>query len=443
MDDGPAYIAFFIILALILLNGFFSMAEMAIISSRRARLKAKAEAGKAGYRRALHASEHPSRYLSTIQIGITLIGILSGAFGGTTFARPLAEFLSTLPYIGRYAQAISLGCVVLSITILSIVLGELTPKRLALSRPEPIAATVVPVLELIAVIFRPIVSFLSYATSLILKLLRVAETSDQAITEEEIRGVLLEGERHGIVEKNERSMVEGVFYLGDRPVETFMTHRSELAWLEQDADPQTVRSVALTAMDQTIFPVAVESLDDVVGVVSARELLASLLDGSYAGLKPLIRKPNFVPGTMPALKAFDVFKQDGTDTLLVIDEYGGMAGTLSIRDLVEEIVGELSSPGGEEEEIVKREDGSYLLGGLLNVDDFTELFGLEKFIPEHREYHTLAGFILDVLGVIPRTGETFSWQGFRFEIVDMDGNRIDKVLVFPRVETKATENPEA
>lgn len=431
MDDGPAYISFFVLLSLILLNGFFSMSEMAIVSSRKARLKAKAEEGRVGYRRALHAAETPARYLSTIQIGITLIGILSGAFGGTTFARPLGKVLSTLPVVGRYSEALALGTVVLTITVLSIVLGELTPKQFALSRPERIAAFAVPILEVIAFAFRPVVSFLSRATSFILKILRVTGSSDQAITEEEIRGALMEGERHGIVEKSERSMVEGVFYLGDRPVETFMTHRSDLTWIEQDADPDTVRAAVLSAPDQTTFPVAAEDVDDVIGVVSAREVLAAFLEGTYAGLKPLIRKPAFVPSTMSALKAFEIFRLDGSETLLVIDEYGGLAGSISVRDLVEEIVGELSAPGAEDEEIVKREDGSYLLGGLLNVDEFTELFGLEKAIPEHREYHTLAGLILDVLGVIPRTGETFSWNGFRFEIVDMDGNRIDKVLVVP------------
>jgi putative hemolysin len=431
MDDGNPYIGLFILLGLILLNGFFSMSEMAIVSSRKARLKAKADAGKKSYQKALAASEAPSRFLSTIQIGITLIGILSGAFGGTTFAKPLARILAGTPLIGPYAEGIALFAVVLSITVLSIVLGELTPKQFALSNPERIAAFSVPLLEKLAAVFNPVVAFLSHLTSLILKSLGIAENAEQAITEEEIRGALLEGERHGVVEEKERRMVEGVFYLGDRPVETFMIHRSDMLWLEEEADEETIRKTALAETRQTVIPLIRGGLDDIVGVVDLRDLLSAVLHGPWRGLKPLVKKASFVPGSLSSLKAFEAFKREGVDMLMVLDEYGGLAGAISLRDLVEEIVGELSATDRDMEEIVKREDGSYLMGGLVNADDFIELFSLQKELAGHREYHTLAGFVMDVMGQVPRTGETFVWNGFRFEIVDMDGNRIDKVLVYP------------
>ncbi|MFA6507775.1 MAG: hemolysin family protein [Treponemataceae bacterium] len=431
MDEGSPYIGFLLLLSLIVLNGFFSMSEMAIVSSRKSRLKAKADEGKKAYLKALKAAQDPSRFLSTIQIGITLIGILSGAFGGTIFAKPLARLLSRLPFLAHYAEGIALFLVVLSITVLSIVLGELTPKQFALSNPEKIAAFSVPILEKLAVVFNPIVTFLSHTTTFMLKTLRISESSRHMITEEEIRGVILEGELHGVVEEKERRMVEGVFYLGDRPVETFMTHRSELVWLEEDSDDQTIRKIALGASNQSMVPIIRAGLDDIVGVVRVPELLASLLDGTWSGLKPLIKEACFVPGSMSSLRVFEVFKREGVDMILILDEYGGLAGALSLRDIIEEIVGELSQTATDMEEIVKREDGSYLMGGLVNVDEFAELFSFQKEFSEHREYHTLAGLILDILGVIPKTGEIFNWNGIRFEIVDMDGNRIDKVLITP------------
>ena len=431
MENGFPYLGLIVLSGLILLNGFFSMSEMAIVSSRKARLKIKADEGKKSYRKALEAAESPARFLSTIQIGITLIGILSGAFGGATFATPLAALLSRVPFIKPYAEGVALFTVVLSITVLSIVLGELTPKQFALSNPERIAAFSVPILEKLALVFSPIVAALSHMTAGVLKTLGIAETSNQIITEEEIRGAILEGERHGVVEEKERRMVDGVFYLGDRPVETFMIHRSELQWIQENGGVEEAKRVALEAKRQTVIPVIRDGPDDIVGVVNVLELLAAVVHGPWDGLAPLTKKACFVPSSMSSLKVFEVFKREGVDMLLVLDEYGGLAGALSLRDLIEEIVGELSAPTSDMEEIVKREDGSYLMGGLVNVDDFVELFSLQKDLREHREYHTLAGFVLDALGVIPKTGETFVWNGFRFEILDMDGNRIDKVLVYP------------
>jgi putative hemolysin len=241
----------------------------------------------------------------------------------------------------------------------------------------------------------------------------------------------MEGEKSGIVESEERTMVEGVFYLGDRPVGTFMTHRSEIEWLDINADREKVKTAALAFRDQRYFPVAAGTLDEVAGVVSVQDILLALLEEPWRGLKAITRPPRFVPETMSALKAFEAFKKGEADVLFVMDEYGGFSGVLSVQDLFEEIVGELSAPAREEEAILKQEDGSYLVDGSVNIDEIAELLGREDLPGEHQEYHTLAGFILELAGEIPRTGASFPWQGFRFKILDMDGNRIDKVLIFP------------
>ncbi len=431
MESGLPLLELFILLALILLNGFFSMSEMALVSSRKNRLQAEADEGKGSYRKALHAAKNPSRYLSTIQVGITLIGTFSGAFGGATVAGSLAAFLAGFPVLAPYADAAAMLIVVAAITFFSIVLGELVPKQLALSRPEKVAAFTVPVLDVCAMIFKPVVTLLSRTTALVLKMVRAERHDEPAVTEEEIRILLEEGEKNGIVAQSERSMVEGVFYLGDRPVQTFMRHRSELTWLDLDVTETELRALLKSKRNLRFFPVWRTGPDDIVGIVSARDILETMASGEYRGIKSLARKPLYVPGTMPALRALEVFKREKVDMLFILDEYGGAEGTLTLEDLVEEIVGVLSSRTVEAEEIVKREDGSYLMGGFVNVDDFFELFELGKAAPEHKAYHTLAGLILNELGFIPKTGEAFTWNGFRFEVVDMDGNRIDKVLVVP------------
>jgi putative hemolysin len=253
--------------------------------------------------------------------------------------------------------------------------------------------------------------------------------TDQGITEDELRIALREGEKSGIVESQERTMVEGVFYLGDRPVGAFMTHRSEIEWLDINDDEEQVRKAAIEFRDQRCFPVAAGTLDEIVGVVSVQDILLALLEQSWKGLKALVKPPRFIPATLSSLKAFDAFKQGKDDFLMVIDEYGGYAGVLSVTDLIEEIVGELSA-SGEEEDIRLREDGSYLADGSASIDDILKVLSLPGLPGEHPEYHTLAGFILELAGEIPRTGAVFEWKGFRFKITAMDGNRIDKVLIY-------------
>ncbi|HPC70201.1 MAG TPA: hemolysin family protein [Treponema sp.] len=429
-----------IIFILIFINGFFSLSEMSLVSSQKARLLAKAKNGKKAYKRALAAKEQPGRFLSTIQIGITLIGILAGAFGGSTLTEPLRQILVKIPFIGPYAEGLAVAFVVIGITYFSIILGELVPKQVALSKPESIASLVVPILDTIAIIFKPLVSFLSLSTSILLKILHIREAPAHTMTEEELQIALQEGQQSGIVMENERSMVEGIFYLGDRPVETFMTYRSEVEWLDSNKDLIDLKPRLLEPDSPKYYPICNETPDEVIGIVSKEDLLAQILQDSKKSLKSIMKKPIFVPETMSALKAFDVFKREQVEYILVMDEYGGFSGTLSLQDLIEEIVGELSRPDNDTEDIILREDGSYLLGGAVNIDEAAELLGFGHLIKEHHEFHTLAGFILEIAGEIPRTGATYPWNGYVFEVVDMDGNRIDKVIV--KKPAKITEESE-
>jgi putative hemolysin len=429
-----------IIFILIFINGFFSLSEMSLVSSQKARLLAKAKNGKKSYKRALAAKEQPGRFLSTIQIGITLIGILAGAFGGSTLTEPLQQILVKIPFIGPYAEGLAVALVVIGITYFSIILGELVPKQVALSKPESIASLVVPILDTIAFIFKPLVSFLSFSTSILLKILHIREAPAHTMTEEELQIALQEGQQSGIVMENERSMVEGIFYLGDRPVETFMTYRSEVEWLDSNMDLIDLKPRLFDPDSPKYYPICDETPDEVIGIVSKEDLLAQILQDSKKSLKSIMKKPIFVPETMSALKAFDVFKREQVEYILVMDEYGGFSGTLSLQDLIEEIVGELSRPDNDAEDIILREDGSYLLGGAVNIDEAAELLGFGNLIKEHHEFHTLAGFILEIAGEIPRTGATYPWNGYVFEVVDMDGNRIDKVIV--KKPAKITEESE-
>lgn len=414
---------------------------MALVSSQKARLLAKFKKGKKSYKRALDAKEQPGRFLSTIQIGITLIGILAGAFGGSTLTRPLQQIFVKVPFLAFYAEGIAVAVVVIGITYFSIVLGELVPKQVALSKPEAIASVVVPILDGIALIFKPLVGLLSFSTSVLLKILHIREAPSHTMTEEELQIALQEGQQSGIVMENERTMVEGIFYLGDRPVETFMTYRSDVLWIDSNASLVDLKPLLINPDSPTYYPVCHETPDEVVGIVSKEDLLTQILLDSKKPLKAIMKKPIFVPETMSALKAFDVFKREQAEYILVMDEYGGFSGTLSIQNLIEEIVGELSRPDNDTEDIILREDGSYLLGGAVNIDEAAELLGFDTLLQEHHEFHTLAGFILEIAGEIPKTGATYHWNGFVFEVVDMDGNRIDKVIVKKPVNVPSTSEP--
>ena len=416
-----------VILLLILINGVFAMSEIAVVSARRVRLQQMAAQGSKGAEVTLELLAAPNRFLSTVQVGITLIGILAGAFGGTALAADLATPLAELPVVGRYANTLSLFLVVGAITYLSVVIGELVPKRLALQNAERIAALVSRPMHLLSVLATPVVRLLSISTDAVVGLLGIREAPDADVTEEEIRILVEQGAQAGIIEEAERDMVESVFRLGDRPLEAMMTPRTEIVWLDVNAPEEESRRIAEES-HHSRFPVCDGDLDHVVGIVLAQDLLAGCLAGKSFDLS-VMKKPLFVPETMRALHALERFKESGMSMALLVDEYGGIEGLVTLIDILEAIVGDIPTP--EEmisPPIVQRDDGTWLVDGLLTLDEFREAFEVKAFPGEGR-YQTIGGFVVYMLGELPKTGDKVDWGGYRFEIVDLDGHRVDKVLV--------------
>jgi putative hemolysin len=422
------------ILLLVLLNGLLALAEFALVSSRKARLQQLSDQGDQKASAALDMAREPGVFLSTVQIGITLVGVLAGAFGGATISEGLAEGLSQVPLLAPVSQGLALGLVVLTITLLSLVLGELVPKRLALSNPERYALALARPMRTLARIMRPIVRLLNGLTELVLRLLRVSATVDSSVTEEEIRVLIDQATEAGIFQEAEQDMLSGVLRLGDRRVGNLITPRTEIEWLDlEDPAEENLRKVIESG--QSRFPVGCGSLDDIRGVAQARAILAAKLDAAHTGgeidLKGLLLPPVFVPENMPALRALELFRSTRAPILLVIDEFGGFQGLVTPTDLLESVVGELPPTGQlADQEVVRREDGSLLIDGMYPVDEFLELLDLDA-LPDYDRglFQSLGGFVMNYLGRIPSPGDHFEWKDLRFEVVDMDGLRIDKILV--------------
>ena len=418
-----------ILFSLILINGFFSLAEMSVVSSRKARLRHEAEQGKKGYRLALETAENPSRFLSTIQIVITLVGILAGAFGGATIAKGLEALIRGIPVLENAAGPLSIGIVVIFTTFFSVVFGELVPKSLALAQPERIASVVIRPLRLFAAIFSPIVRLLSATTELVVRLTGTSGADNPAVTEEEVRVLIAQGTEAGVFDDREREMVEGVLALGDRRVTTLMTPRIEVVFVDLDDGPEAARKTILENSCYGYLPAVEGELDKIVGMIPVKETLAAIIVGGFEDPRRFIRPTVMIPETISALKAFTALKLGEVKTAVIIDEYGGVAGLVALSDLMESVLGDLPFTGdAEEPEITRREDGSYLVDGSLPIDRFIEELELGEGFAEG-EYETVAGLILDRMGSIPRPGEKCRWDGCVLEIMDMDGNRIDKVLV--------------
>ncbi len=418
------------ILLLVLANGIFAMSEMAVVAARKTRLRQLADRGDAKARAALEMAHAPESFLSTIQIGITLVGILAGALGGGTIAGQLAFQMSRVPLLAPYSEALSLGMVVLGITYLALILGELVPKRLALNSPERIAAAVAPSMRTLSRIASPVVRLLGASTTLVLRALGAGRAAEHPVTAEEVKILIEEGTRAGMFEEAEQDMVERVFRLGDRRVSALMTPRLETIWLDANDSSHELRR-KISGSVHSWFPVSEGSLDNVLGVVRAKELLTDCIGGQPIELRKASRRPLFVPESMGALKVLELFKQTGTHVALVIDEFGNVEGLVTLNDILEAIVGDMPSAGvPAEPQVVRREDGSWLLDGRLPIDEFRDLFG-NREMPEHEKdnYQTLAGFVLTRLGRIPSAADHFEWNGLRFEVMDMDDNRVDKVLV--------------
>ena len=427
-----------IILVLIIANGVFSMSEMAIVSARKVRLQQLANQGDAKAKAALKLAESPNHFLSTVQVGISLIGILTGAFGGATIASRLAIYVKRVPLLAPYSDPLSFGIVVLLITYFSLIVGELVPKRLALNNPERIASIVAIPMQALAAIASPVVFLLSASTDLILRLLGITASTEPQVTEEEIKILIEQGTEAGTFEEAEQDMVERVFRLGDRPVSYLMTPRPDIVWLDLDDSAEENRQKMVDSA-YSRYPVCQGGLDNVLGVIPVTDLLARSFRGEPLDLTIGLRQPVFVPESTRGLKVLELFKQTITHMALVVDEYGVIQGLVTLNDIMSEIVGDVPSTDGQDQpQAVQREDGSWLLDGMLPVEEFLELFGMEEWESEERgSYQTLGGFVITHLGRIPTAADYFEWQSMRIEVMDMDGNRVDKVLVIPKASKSA------
>jgi putative hemolysin len=412
------------ILAIILINAIFVLSEMAVASSRKARLQERVNDGDKRAATVLKLIENPNLFLATVQIGITLVGVFLGAVGGARFADPLSRVIASVPALAPYAESLALGIVVIAITFVSMVLGELVPKRIALHNPEQIASTLAGPMMLISMLFRPFVWLLGRITDFVLQMMGIRPGNEPPVTEEEIQLLIDQGTQAGVFEEAEHDMVEGVFSLADQRVYSLMTPRPDIVWMDVEDTVEEIRD-KLEQSNFSRFPVRQGSLDAIIGIVKARDLLVQSLNNEPIVLKNLLKPAFFVPETMYASKALEILKEKGTDVLLVIDEFGALQGLLTINDILEEIVGAMEA---EEPQATQRQDGSWLLDGMLEVDEFKEIFDL-PVLPHEDEYETLSGFIMMSLGRLPQPTDRFEWHGLNFEVVDMDGRRVDKVLV--------------
>jgi putative hemolysin len=419
-----------LILFLILLNGFFSMAEIALVSSKPFRLQAMADDGSRRAKVALQLIENPNRLLSTVQIGITLIGIISGALGGITLGNKLASVISTVPSLSQFSTELGLALVVIPITYLSLVIGELLPKRISLNNPEQIACFVSYPMQALGWLVRPFIALLSWSTELGLRMLGMSNTSRLPITEEEIRDIIEEGTRTGILEESEQDIVEAVFRFGGRTVDAIMTSRIDIVWIDlEDTYEENLDKVVQSKHSR--YPVSLGSLDNIQGILLAKDFLSAALVDDPVDIKPLLRPAFFAPESMSALKAMEEMRQSGVPAALVLDEFGGVLGMVTPTDILESIVGVFQTVGEvSEPAVIHRTDGTWLLDGQLRVDELKEIIDLDDLPEEERiGYQTLGGLIMSCLGAIPVSGQTFEWKDHLFEVVDMDGRRVDKVLV--------------
>jgi putative hemolysin len=426
----PIALEVIVIFLLIIANGLFAMSEIAVISARKVRLEQWANEGDARAGVALELANAPNRFLSTVQVGITLVSTLAGAFGGATIAEQMAVRLETIAFLAPYSHAISLGLVVLGITYFSLVIGELVPKRLALNNPERIASAFGVPMRSLSVIASPVVHLLGLSTDLVLRVLGVRPSGEPPITEEEIKVLIEQGTRAGMFDEAEQDMVERVFRLGDRRVSALMTPRTKIIWLNLEDSAEEIQA-KITESIYSRFPVYQGSRDNVLGMIHVKDLFDRGLGCRPLDLQEVLQHPVFVPESMRALKVLELFKQSGTPIALVIDEYGHIQGLVTLNDVLEALVGDIPTVDElTEPQAVQREDGSWLLDGMLPVDEFKEIFAVAKLPGEEtEEYQTLGGFVMLYMERIPMAGDHFAWGGLRFEVVDMDGNRVDKVLV--------------
>lgn len=418
-----------LIFILILANGVFALAEIAIISSKKTRLEQFALKGIRGAKVALDLANAPDKLLSTVQVGITLIGILAGAFGGATLSTPLSDYLSQFHFLDTYSESLSMGIVVSSITFLSLIVGELVPKRIALNSPEVIACAVAVPMLWLSRIANPIVSLLSSSTNLVMKLLDIKANPETPVTEEEVRIMIALGTKSGEFEPVEQDLINRIFKLSDRRISELMTPKNEILWIDLHDSEKTIRNLVLSKPHAT-FPVSNGSLDDIVGVVRAKDILVALAKGEPLDLQRLMKKPTFFLESLSAFRVFEKLRKVKPQLAIIINEYGATQGLITLNDILGSITGDID---GEilEPYAVQRNDGTWLIEGLMPIRDFKEQFHLAELPDEDSGFETLGGFVMHQLGTIPKEGQAFEWNNARFEVVDMDGRRIDKILYAP------------
>lgn len=418
-----------IIFLLLFANGIFAMAEIAVVSARKAKLQQLAEAGNVKARAALDLANEPNQFLATVQIGITLVGIFAGAFGGATLAETVAVYLNWIPFLAPYAETAAVVLVVICITYFSLIIGELVPKRLALNNAEGIAIAVAAPMRALSTAAGPMVRLLSVSTEIIIRLLRIKPSTEPSITPEEIKVLIEQGTESGVFEESEQDMIENVLRLDERRISAFMTPRTQIVWFDVEDTPEDIRCKVANCQHSR-FPVIKGSLDNVLGIVRAKDLLNQSLSGKALDLKALLQPPLFVPESMSALKVLELFKHKRTHIALIADEYGGIHGMITHNDILEDITGYVPIGGPTEPQAVQRDDGSWLFDGLLSIDDLKDIFDLDKLPNEdHGHYQTVGGLVMAQIRSIPTAGQWFEWGDLRFEVMDMDGRRVDKVLV--------------
>lgn len=414
-----------IILGLILLNGLFSMAEIALVSARKARLESQASKGDAKAKEALDLANHPDTFLSTVQIGITLIGILTGIFSGQKLTDDLAAYLGQYESIAEYKEGIATTIVVILLTYLTLVLGELLPKRIGLAKPERIAKMSSRPMKIVSLITHPFIWLLTRSTNLLVKVFNIKSTDNQ-VTEEEIKAIISEGTEHGAIEEAEQEIIERVFHLGDRNITELMTHRSDIVWLDLNSTVGEAKALIAEQL-HTVYPVCDGKIDDIKGMVSIKDMYVA---DPRTKISTIMKQAQYVPENNSAYQVLEFFKETKAHYCFIVDEYGSVEGMITFFDILEAIVGDTPETGDDEYEVVEREDGTFLVDGQLSFYDLLSKLNKIEWLSEgERDFDTVAGFILNEMQRIPGTGDTMEWKGIRFEIMDMDGHRIDKVLI--------------
>lgn len=414
---------------LLIANGIFAMSELAVVSSRKARLQQHKERGTPGAKAALELAANPNSFLSTVQIGITLVGILAGAFGGVGLTKYVADVFNDLPGLAAYSEQIAFFVVVSLITYLSLIIGELVPKRVALTNPERVACIVAGPMRFLSMVARPVVWLLDISSEIVIRLLRIKAGSEPAVTEEEIKFMVRQAAEAGVVEKAEHDIVHNLFHFTDKKVSRLMTGRTDVLWLDTTKASEHNWQI-IASSPHSYFPVCEGSLDRIAGIVAVKHLWALEVARKPIEFKQVMTQPLYVPTAMTGLKLLETFKQSRNHFALVINEYGGILGVVTMNDVLEALVGDLPTHAETEEVMVRRDDGTWLIDGLVGVEKLKEVFKLPNLPSENTgTYETIGGFIMCQLGRIPHVADRIEFSGYRFEVVDMDGTRVDKVMV--------------